>query len=205
MAAKKSFENLCGVASLCNILSNENLLISPRKVSRPSRVHHRYYEVHRTETTRTAEDVARLDEDVVIRVKKLREEAWVPKRAKPGDAAFDLYSIEEYELEPGERAAVCTGIAVEIPEGYEGQVRPRSGLAIKHGITVLNAPGTIDSGYRGEVKTIMVNHGTEPFKVEKGMRISQLAIRPVPRVEIALVDELSDSDRGNGGFGSTGV
>ncbi len=146
-----------------------------------------------------------VDERVTIKVKKLHKDAQVPKAAKSGDVAFDLYAVEEYELQPGDRGAVRTGLALEIPRGYEGQVRPRSGLALKHGITVLNSPGTIDSGYRGEVKTIMINHGTESFKVEKGMRISQLAIRPVPRVEIALVDELSDSERGDGGFGSTGV
>ncbi|MGY5871580.1 MAG: dUTP diphosphatase, partial [Candidatus Thorarchaeota archaeon] len=97
------------------------------------------------------------------------------------------------------------GIAVEIPIGYEGEVRPRSGLALKEGLTVLNTPGTIDSGYRGEVKTIMINHSDKPFQITKGMRISQLAIRPVPEVTFIEVDELSDTDRGEGGFGSTGV
>lgn len=146
-----------------------------------------------------------LDETVKVKVKILHKDAQVPATANDGDVAFDLYAIEECDLQPGERRAIRTGIAVEIPRGYEGQVRPRSGLAIKHGITVLNAPGTIDSGYRGEVRTIMVNHGTEPFKVEKGMRIGQLAIRAVPRVEMERTDELSDSERGKGGFGSTGV
>ena len=94
---------------------------------------------------------------------------------------------------------------MEIPAGYEGQVRPRSGLALKEGITVLNTPGTIDSGYRGEVKTIMINQGDSSFQITKGMRISQLAIRPVPEVEFIEVNELSDTDRGEGGFGSTGV
>ncbi|TFG07575.1 dUTP diphosphatase [Candidatus Thorarchaeota archaeon] len=146
-----------------------------------------------------------MNERVTIKVKRVHKEAQVPRTAKTGDVAFDLYSVEDYELQPGERTAVRTGLAMEIPRGYEGQVRPRSGLALKHGITVLNTPGTIDSGYRGEVKAIMINHGTEPFKVEKGMRICQLAIRPVPTSEISVVDELSDSERGDGGFGSTGV
>ena len=140
-----------------------------------------------------------------IRVKRLHPDAKIPKAAKVGDVAFDLYSVIDYELKSGERYAVPTGIAIEIPVGYEGQVRPRSGLALKDGITVLNTPGTIDSGYRGEVKTIMINHGDISFKINKGMRISQLAIRPVPKVEFIEVDELSDTDRGEGGFGSTGV
>jgi dUTP pyrophosphatase len=123
-----------------------------------------------------------------VRVKRLSPDAQIPKAARKGDVAFDLYSIIDYELRPGERFAVPTGIAVEIPPGYEGQVRPRSGLALKEGITVLNTPGTVDSGYRGT----------------KGMRISQLAIRPVPEVEFIEVDELSDTERGEDGFGSTG-
>lgn len=141
---------------------------------------------------------------VTVRVKRLSPDARIPKAAKRGDVAFDLYSMIDYELRPGERFAVPTGIAVEIPMGYEGQVRPRSGLALKEGITVLNTPGTIDNGYRGEVKTIIINHNAESFKITKGMRISQLAIRPVPEVEFIEVDELSDTERGEGGFGSTG-
>ena len=138
-------------------------------------------------------------------MKRLHPDAVIPKAARRGDVAFDLYSVIDYKLEPGERYAVPTGIAVEIPQGYEGQVRPRSGLAMRDGITVLNTPGTIDSGYRGEVKTIIMNHGTTPFKITKGMRISQLAIRPVPDVQFIEVDELSDTERGEGGFGSTGT
>ena len=142
---------------------------------------------------------------VQIRVKRLSPEARIPKAAKVGDVAFDLYSVVDYELQPGERYAVPTGIAMEIPIGYEGQVRPRSGLALRDGISVLNTPGTIDSGYRGEVKTIIINQGDTAFQITKGMRISQLAIRPVPEVSFIEVDELSDTDRGEGGFGSTGV
>ena len=141
---------------------------------------------------------------VKVRVKRLSPDAKIPKAATAGDVAFDLFSMIDYELRPGERFAVPTGIAIEIPPGYEGQVRPRSGLALKEGVTVLNTPGTIDSGYRGEVKTIMMNHNREPFKITKGMRICQLAIRPVPEVEFVEVDELSDTERGEGGFGSTG-
>jgi dUTP pyrophosphatase len=142
---------------------------------------------------------------VEIRVKRLNPNAKMPNAARVGDVAFDLYSIVDYDLKPGERYAIPTGIAIEIPNGYEGQVRPRSGLALKEGITILNAPGTIDSGYRGEVKTIIINQGSTLFRITKGMRISQLAIRPVPEVTFIEVDELSDTDRGDGGFGSTGV
>ena len=141
---------------------------------------------------------------VKVRVKRLSPDAKIPKAAKAGDVAFDLYSTIDYELRPGERFAIPIGIAVEIPPGFEGQVRPRSGLALKEGVTVLNTPGTVDSGYRGEVHTIMINHNQESFTITKGMRISQLAIRPVPEVEFIEVDELSDTERGEGGFGSTG-
>jgi dUTP pyrophosphatase len=142
---------------------------------------------------------------VTIRVKKLSQDAMMPQAARTGDAAYDLYSSVDYQLMPNAWYAVPTGIAIEIPDGYEGQVRPRSGLAAKDGVTVLNTPGTIDSGYRGEVKTIIINLGDKPFKITKGMRISQLAIRPVPEVEFIEVDELSDTERGEGGFGSTGI
>ncbi len=142
---------------------------------------------------------------VQVRVKRLTPDAKIPKAAKAGDVAFDLYSVIDHEIKQGERYAVPTGIAVEIPPGYEGQVRPRSGLALKEGITVLNAPGTIDSGYRGEVKAIMINHSASSFQITKGMRISQLAIRPVPKVTFVEVNELSDTERGEGGFGSTGI
>ena len=142
---------------------------------------------------------------VTVKVKLLSEDAVVPTMAREGDVAFDLYSLVDHVLKPGDRFAVPTGISVEIPEGYEGEVRPRSGLALKHGVTVLNSPGTIDSGYRGEVKVIMINLGDEPFKIEKGMRISQLAIRPVPLVSIVESDSLSETERGDRGFGSTGL
>ncbi len=142
---------------------------------------------------------------VIVGVKLLSPGAKIPRLANEGDVAFDLYSVVDHVLEPGARYAVPTGISVEIPPGYEGQVRPRSGLALEHGVTVLNAPGTIDSGYRGEVKSVLINHGNEPFKITKGMRISQLAIRRVPKALLEVVETLEESERGEGGFGSTGL
>jgi len=108
-------------------------------------------------------------------------------------------------LAPGKRALIPTGFAIALPEGYEGQVRPRSGLAVNHGVTVLNAPGTIDADYRGEVKVPLINHGEEPFTVTRGMRIAQLVIAPVSAVELRETDALPETDRGSGGFGSTGA
>jgi dUTP pyrophosphatase len=145
------------------------------------------------------------NDKVEIRVKRLSPDARIPETAKPGDVAFDLFSVVDYDLEPGNRFPVPTGLAMEIPTGYEGQVRPRSGLAFRKGITTLNTPGTIDSGYRGEVKVILINHGHETFQIEKGMRIAQLAIRSVPDAKFAEVDALTDSERGTDGFGSTGL
>src|SRR5690606_31301795 len=106
---------------------------------------------------------------------------------------------------PGARALVPTGIAVALPAGYEAQVRPRSGLAAKHGVTVLNAPGTIDADYRGEIKVILINHSPEPFVITRGMRIAQLVIAPVTQAQWRIVEELDDTSRGAGGFGSTGI
>ena len=108
-------------------------------------------------------------------------------------------------LEPGERRAIPTGIRIALPPGTEAQVRPRSGLAIKWGISMVNAPGTIDADYRGEIRVLLINHGTEPFRIERGDRIAQLVIAPVLRIEWSTVDELPESDRGEGGFGHTGV
>jgi dUTP pyrophosphatase len=144
-------------------------------------------------------------EDITVRVKILSPDATLPTKAKPGDAAFDLYSMIDYTLSPSERLGVPIGISLEIPDGYEGQVRPRSGLALQQGITVLNSPGTIDSGYRGEIMCTLINLGETPFKIKKGERIAQLAIRPVPNVKLVEVDELTDTERGAGGFGSTGM
>jgi len=108
-------------------------------------------------------------------------------------------------IQPGERAMIPCGFAMAVPQGYEVQVRPRSGLAWKKGITVLNTPGTIDADYRGEVKVVLINHGTEPFEIQKGERIAQLVVAEVPRVEVQIVDSLDETDRGAGGFGSTGL
>ena len=128
----------------------------------------------------------------------------LPAYQTEGAAGLDLRADEACTLLPGERRLVPTGIAVEIPPGHEGQVRPRSGLALRHGVGMVNAPGTIDADYRGEVGVILVNHGQQPFVVARGDRIAQLVIAPVVRVEIREVEALGDSDRGAGGFGSTG-
>ena len=124
----------------------------------------------------------------------------------PHAAGMDLYAelAEELVLGPGERALVGTGIAIALPEGYEAQVRPRSGLALKHGITMLNTPGTIDADYRGEIGVIVINHGREPFVIRHGERIAQLVVAPVVRATLVVVDELDSTSRGAGGFGHTG-
>jgi dUTP pyrophosphatase len=128
----------------------------------------------------------------------------VPGRAYAGDAGLDLSACEEVELRPGERALVPTGLAVAIPEGYAGFVQPRSGLAARHGISIVNTPGLIDSGYRGELRVTLLNTDSrEPFVVEPGMRIAQLVIVPVPEVELVEVDELPAGERGVRGFGSS--
>lgn len=140
-----------------------------------------------------------------IKIKRLKQEAILPFYEHLYDAGLDLISIEETEILPGNSDLVPTGIAIELPPGTEAQIRPRSGLALKHQITVLNTPGTIDEGYRGEIGVILINHGKQTFKVTKGMKIAQMVIAPVIRVEIEEVDQLSDSSRGSGGFGSTGM
>lgn len=141
----------------------------------------------------------------VLRIKKLHPAAHVPRYAHPGDAGLDLFAVEALSLPPGEARLVRTGIAIELPPGTEAQVRPRSGLALKHGITVLNAPGTIDAGYRGEVGVILINHGRQAFDVEEGSKIAQMVIQPVLSVTVEEHAELSDTARGAGGFGSTGM
>ena len=127
-----------------------------------------------------------------------------PSYATGGAAGLDVVSAEDLTLAPGQRHAVATGFAIAIPEGYEVQVRPRSGLALKHGITCLNTPGTIDHDYRGEVKVILANLGSEPFEVRRGERIAQLVPAPVQKAEFVVVDNLTATLRGAGGFGSTG-
>ncbi|WP_079493265.1 dUTP diphosphatase [Maledivibacter halophilus] len=138
-------------------------------------------------------------------VEIIDNDAKLPFYAHEGDAGMDLYSVDETVILPGDRTLIHTGIKIQLPPNTEAQIRPRSGLALKNGITVLNTPGTIDEGYRGEIGIIVINHGTEEFKVTKGMKIAQMVIKPVLRVEIKQVDELTDSERGEGGFGSTGV
>ncbi len=139
-----------------------------------------------------------------LKVKLIKEDAKLPQYANPGDAGLDLFSVEEKIIKPGEFVLISTGISLELPPGTEAQVRPRSGLALKHGITLLNSPGTIDEGYRGEVKVMLINHGKKEFKVEKHMRIAQMVVAPVTRMNVIEVEEISDSVRGEGGFGSTG-
>ena len=137
--------------------------------------------------------------------KRLRPDAELPAYARPGDAGMDLRSVENAVVPRGGRALVRTGLAMQLPFGYEAQVRPRSGLALKHGVTVLNTPGTIDSGYRGEVGVILANFGDSDFPVAKGDRIAQLVIAPVTQAEVEETDVIDETDRGAGGFGSTGV
>jgi dUTP pyrophosphatase len=139
-----------------------------------------------------------------LKVKRLDPAAVVPSYARPGDAGLDLFAVRALTLGPGESALVPTGIAIELPPGTEGQVRPRSGLALKFAITVLNTPGTVDEGYRGEVGVILINHGHTPFVVDAGMKIAQLVVSPRIQVDVSEVPELSDTQRGAGGFGSTG-
>jgi dUTP pyrophosphatase len=141
---------------------------------------------------------------IELRVQRLRPEAVVPARAYSGDAGLDLSSCDRVELAPGERALVPTGIAVAIPEGYAGFVQPRSGLAAKHGISIVNTPGLVDSGYRGELLVNLVNTDQrDAFVVEPGMRIAQLVVIPIPELELVEVDELPESERGVRGFGSS--
>ena len=144
--------------------------------------------------------------DVPVRVKRLPhgEGLALPRYATDGAAGMDVLSAEDMLLEPGMRHAVATGLAMAIPEGYEIQVRPRSGLALKHGISVPNTPGTIDSDYRGELKVILINFGSEAFAIKRGDRIAQLVLAPVTRAGWHEVDELDETQRGEGGFGSTG-
>jgi dUTP pyrophosphatase len=140
--------------------------------------------------------------DVAIR--RLRPDAHVPSQAYEGDAGLDLAACESLVLQPGARAVIPTGLAVEIPEGYAGFVQPRSGLAARHGIGVVNSPGLIDSGYRGEIRVVLINTDREiPFVVEPGMRVAQLVIAPVASVRLVEVEELATSERGGRGFGSS--
>lgn len=144
---------------------------------------------------------------IELKVKKVRENAILPEYQTPFSAGLDLCACieEDITINPNEIKMIPTGISIELPDGYEAQVRPRSGLASKFGITILNTPGTIDPDYRGEIMVIMINLGKEPFIIKNGMRIAQMIISKFERVNIKLVDELTPTLRGNGGFGSTGI
>jgi dUTP pyrophosphatase len=143
---------------------------------------------------------------IQVRIKRVRPAASIPCYQTEHAAGVDLHAALEapFTLHPGERALVPTGIALEIPPGFEGQVRPRSGLALRHGIALVNAPGTIDADYRGEVGVILINHGTEPFSIENGERVAQMVFARCERVDFAEADALSETGRGAGGFGHTG-
>src|SRR5881394_3830595 len=141
---------------------------------------------------------------IELPISRLRKNAVVPEHAYAGDAGLDLSACERHELGPGERALVGTGLAVAIPAGHAGFVQPRSGLAARHGLTIVNSPGLVDEGYRGELRVVLLNtDAREPFVVEPGMRIAQLVVVPVPGVEPVEVDELPESERGVRGFGSS--
>lgn len=147
-----------------------------------------------------------MTDSVAVRIKRLPhgEGLALPAYATHGAAGMDVLAAEDVTLAPGARHAVATGFSVAIPQGYEIQVRPRSGLALKHGISVPNTPGTIDSDYRGELKVILINHGLEPFAIQRGDRIAQLVLAPVTQAVWEEVAELGETARGAGGFGSTG-
>lgn len=142
---------------------------------------------------------------MTIKIKKICQNAIVPQYAHHNDAGMDLFSTDNVIIMPGEIKLIHTGIAVELSDNVEAQIRPRSGLALKNGITVLNSPGTIDAGYRGEIGIIIINHGKESFEINVGTKIAQMVIAPIIHATIQEVVELEKSDRGHGGFGSTGV
>lgn len=141
---------------------------------------------------------------VDIKIEKIFSDAILPSYAHSGDAGMDVFSYETYILKSGERRLFKTGLKVEISEGYEMQIRPRSGLALNQGVTVLNTPGTIDAGYRGEVGVILINHGEKVYSIKKGDKIAQAVISSVERAVLEEVEKLEESSRGEGGFGSTG-
>lgn len=142
---------------------------------------------------------------MIIRIITLNSNAILPRYAHINDAGMDLFSTEDAIVLPGEIKLIHTGIAIELPNDVEAQIRPRSGLALKSGITVLNSPGTIDAGYRGEIGIIIINHGKESFEICVGTKIAQMVITPIIHATIQEVNELEESDRGVGGFGSTGT
>ncbi|MBY2988681.1 dUTP diphosphatase [Rhizobium leguminosarum] len=142
---------------------------------------------------------------VEVLFQMLNSEAQLPSYSTAGSAGMDLSAVCNVVVQPGEHVSVPTGLAVEIPAGWEAQIRPRSGHAAHHGVTVLNAPGTIDSDYRGEIVVILINLGKDAFEISVGMRIAQMVIAPAPQADIAVTSTISPSDRGSGGFGSTGM
>ncbi len=142
---------------------------------------------------------------MTVKFKRIHPDATLPSYAHPGDAGMDVRSVDDLVIAPGSRALVHTGLVMMLPAGYEAQVRPRSGLALKKGVTVLNTPGTIDEGYRGEVGVILANLGEEDFTVAKGDKIAQIVVAPVTVAEILETDDVDETERGAGGFGSTGV
>ena len=142
---------------------------------------------------------------MTLRFRKIHPDAVLPSYAHPSDAGMDARSVDDLTIAPGKRALVHTGLVMLLPPMYEAQVRPRSGLALKSGVTVLNTPGTIDSGYRGEVGVILANFGEADFQVKKGDKVAQIVIAPVTQPEIVETSEVDETDRGSGGFGSTGV
>ena len=142
---------------------------------------------------------------MTLRFRRIHPDAVLPAYAHPSDAGMDVRSVDELTLAPGRRALVHTGLVMLLPPGYEAQIRPRSGLALKSGVTVLNAPGTIDSGYRGEVGVILANFGGADFQVKTGDKIAQIVVAPVTQSEIVETEDVDETDRGADGFGSTGV
>ncbi len=140
-----------------------------------------------------------------IKIKKIIKEAKIPSYAHEGDAGMDLFSTDSIVLKPMERKLIPTGLSIALPLGFEAQIRPKSGLAVKHGLLVLNTPGTIDAGYRGEIKVILMNLSTEEYKIEKGSKIAQMIIAKVETAKITIVENLDNTSRGKGGFGSTGL
>ncbi len=141
---------------------------------------------------------------MILKIQKVADVP-TPNYAHPGDAGMDLYSAEDVLLKPGERKVISSGIKVAVPEGYEAQIRPKSGLALKHGISIVNTPGTIDAGYRGIVGVILINYSKEDYKIEKGSKIAQMVINKIETPEIEEVESLNKTQRGEGGFGSTGL
>ena len=139
-----------------------------------------------------------------LKTKRVREGGVLPRYAQSGDAGLDLCAVEDMAIEPGESRVVFTGIAIELPAGTQGEIRPRSGLARERSVTVLNSPGTIDEGFRGEIGVVLINHGSRRFCVKAGMRIGQLVVQHRLYVDVVEVEELGSSERGSGGFGSTG-